>query len=574
MKITKLSINNFRNLDRVKFTLDENCNFLVGENNLGKSNILSLLNILFNFRSFKQEEFFNPLTPIEIQFTLRLSDIEIGHFSDLFDSDDYTLINISAIQSEPDEIIEFSHLESGTYIPVINIKSLNFIYYDSIRSPITEVNFDKGKGVGKFLQSIISSFLLENQFIEKDFLVEQKINDLISYINNSLKKLKPFNDFRIESFVDDNIESILSKVIVLKENDGKNLTKTGYGVQFSILILLSILEKIQSILSQRKGRSFFIDPDTNQKSITLIIGLDEPEIHLHPYMQRALIKYLSSIMNGENRNFNLLIKEIFDLDLIHGQLIIVTHSPNIISNNYKHITRIYQDHGRKKLISGTDIHFAEIDKKRLYLHFPFIKEAFFSRCVIFVEGDTEYAALPEFAQTININLDDLGICIFQVRGDAILQLMKVVSEFGISSVGITDKDDGNKNSAPNLFITSSRDFEEELVSIIDRDEEPKLRSILTNYDSKGEERELTVEAINKYAHKKYKLQPSPYQETLVLKNINPTDKLKFKAYYLTWFGINKSIVLGRLIGESLEERHIPLVYKEALLEAKRICPAE
>ena len=42
MKVTKLSVKNYKNLDDINIDLDDNCNFIVGENNLGKSNLLDL----------------------------------------------------------------------------------------------------------------------------------------------------------------------------------------------------------------------------------------------------------------------------------------------------------------------------------------------------------------------------------------------------------------------------------------------------------------------------------------------------------------------------------------------------
>ena len=47
MQIKKLTIDNYRNLDGQNVSFADNCNFIVGENNLGKSNLLNLLQILF-----------------------------------------------------------------------------------------------------------------------------------------------------------------------------------------------------------------------------------------------------------------------------------------------------------------------------------------------------------------------------------------------------------------------------------------------------------------------------------------------------------------------------------------------
>jgi recombinational DNA repair ATPase RecF len=53
MQIKKLVINNYRNLDGQKVSFADNCNFIVGENNPGKSNLLSIFQIIFTNRAFK-----------------------------------------------------------------------------------------------------------------------------------------------------------------------------------------------------------------------------------------------------------------------------------------------------------------------------------------------------------------------------------------------------------------------------------------------------------------------------------------------------------------------------------------
>ena len=47
MRISKLRIENYRNLDGVSISFDEDVNYIVGENNLGKTNALYLLNTFF-----------------------------------------------------------------------------------------------------------------------------------------------------------------------------------------------------------------------------------------------------------------------------------------------------------------------------------------------------------------------------------------------------------------------------------------------------------------------------------------------------------------------------------------------
>lgn len=571
MKITKLNISNYRNLDGSRITLDSNCNFIVGENNLGKSNLLSLLNILFTSRAFRFEDFKEPTNPIEVIFQLKLDSIELGHFQDLFEIEDYSLINIAARQMDADDNINFYHLESETFISHQLVRCINFIHYDSLRNPVSEINFDKGRGVGRFLRNIISKYLQENNISNNDFLDDAKVDALFSSINDKISKIKSFKDFGVVATSDDDVENLLSKIVMLKDGKGDSFTKTGYGVQFVVLVVLSILDKIQSIQNQRGNRGIFEDELMGTKSISLVLGLDEPEIHLHPYMQRSLIKYLNSILCNKNSEFKQLVKELFGFDDFIGQLIVVTHSPNIILNDYKQIVRFYSEQGITKIVSGTSLTLSEQLHKHLYLHFPFIKEAFFSRAAIFVEGDSEYASFPHFANKMSIEFDDLGICVLQAGGDAIPQLIDLATMFGIPSVGITDKDDRTAPpSEPNLYTTTLRDFEAEIISIIDSGKESILRAILTIYDSNGINRELDAKALNKRAYAKHHIVSTPFTTGLKLANIPATDIVNLKAFYLTWYAINKSYPLGMLIGKHFSIAEIPTIYQTVINEAKNL----
>lgn len=576
MKITKLEIHNFRNLDGVTVLFDDDCNFIVGENNLGKSNLLHLLNILFSHRSFGNEDFKDVTKPIEIFLRIKLTEMEVGHFQDLFDIDDYSTINIICKQTNMDDNIEFFHLETKTYIQLSTVRCINYIHYDSLRNPITEIRFDRGRGVGRFLNNLVSQYLKDNEVTDKDFkdFIEiNKVNALIKAINDKLQKIKSFKDFGISAVPDDDVESLLSKMLVLKDSTGGVLAKAGYGVQFLILVTLSILEKIQAIMQQRKDRGIFENEKTGEKAISLVLGFDEPEIHLHPYMQRALIKFLCAVINNENKDFKSLIKELFDIDNFIGQIIVVTQSPNIILNDHKQIIRFYLDNNSLKIVSGTQLKLNAQLQKHLYLNFPFIKESFFSHCTIFVEGDSEYASLPLFAQKrpTPVDFDDVGICVIQAHGDSIPQLIELASLFGIPSVGLTDKDSGSTvPTLPNHYQTNLRNFEEELVNIINANGEATLRKVVSTYDPKGINREIQFEALNKWALRTYSVVSKEYTDNLKLADIAITDLINLKAFYLTWFSINKSYPLGKLIGETLSQAEIPIPYQNIITEALKL----
>jgi len=572
MKIKKIFIENYRNLNAIEISFEESCNFIVGENNLGKSNILKLLNIIFTKRAFGIDDFTDKTKPINVELKLILSDEEIGHFEDLFDLDDYSSINIICKQISPDDNIEFYHKETDTYISHPTIRSINYIFYDSLRNPISEINFDKGRGVGKFLTKIVKEYLQDKNLHTENLIDSSKIEDLLSNINSKLSKIKAIKDYKISATIEDNIENLIPKLISLKDEKGDDLSKSGYGVQFLLLVTLSILDKMQFILNQRGEKGIFENEENGERVISLILGLDEPEIHLHPYMQRSLIKYLNKIINNENSEFQSLIKELFGIDRFIGQIIIATHSPSIILDDYKQIIRLYEHDNKTKIISGCNLSLGEQLEKHLLLHFPFIKEAFFSRCAIFVEGDSEYGSFPFFGLKCGVDFDDLGISVIQAGGNSISQLIQLAEQFGIPCVGIKDSDgDKSPSEKENLLKTNKRDFEDELMFLIDSGKEHILRQIISDYDSQGENRELNATAINKRAYKKYGYLTDPISHNLKLAEIESNNTVYLKSYYSTWFSIHKSQPLGRLIGIRLGESEIPQIYKDVIIKAKSLC---
>ena len=573
MRIKGLSVENYRNLSTATIAFEESCNFIVGENNLGKSNILNLLNIIFTRRGFAYDDFTDATLPITVNVRIKLAIEEIGHFEDLFDLDDYTYINIACRQVSPDENMEFYHLETETYISPSLIKCLNFIYYDSLRNPISEINFDSSRGVGRFLSRMIKDYLANEEGVSSENLIDTEFTEsLLADVNAKLGRIKSFKDNGISAVLEGDVLQLIPKLFSLQDGKGSSLSKCGYGIQFLLLVTLSILDKLQTISDQRKETGVFVNEETGSKSISVVLGLDEPEIHLHPYMQRSLIKYLNRVINNQDSDLSILIKELFDIDRFDGQIIVATHSPSIILNDFRQIIRLYKDNGDTKIVSGINLTLGEQLEKHLLLHFPFIKEAFFARCAIFVEGDSEYGSFPFFAQKCDIDLDEYGICVIQAGGDSVLQLIQLAEKFGIPCVGIKDSDgDPTPTGIPNLWKTTERDFEAELMALVDSGKESVLYEIVIEFDSEGEDRIMEAAALNKRAHKKYNYLPAPTSTNLKLSEIDKTNVVNLKAFYSTWFSINKSQPLGLLIGIKLEKEDIPQIYTSLIEHAKGLC---
>lgn len=129
-----------------------------------------------------------------------------------------------------------------------------------------------------------------------------------------------------------------------------------------------------------------------------ILLLEEPEMFLHPQMQRSLYKTLREI--GKS-----------------NQLIYATHSPHFVSvPDYSDVRLV------RKGANGTGVVMSDLptnakrQEKLIKELDPERNELFFATRLLIVEGDTEKLALPEYARRLKIDLDRQGATIVEVGG--------------------------------------------------------------------------------------------------------------------------------------------------------------
>ena len=135
MIIKKIVIKNFRNLENVVIENESNMKYVIGNNGVGKSNLLEAINYFFNKSSFSLEDFYNEDKSIEIQMSLLLNEFELGYFDDFFDLDNENIINIKAVQETPIDRIEYYHIDTGSAISYQKIRNLPCVYYNSVNAP-------------------------------------------------------------------------------------------------------------------------------------------------------------------------------------------------------------------------------------------------------------------------------------------------------------------------------------------------------------------------------------------------------------------------------------------------------
>lgn len=178
------------------------------------------------------------------------------------------------------------------------------------------------------------------------------------------------------------------------------------------------------------------------------------------------MKKINDLLNNKNESFIKLIKGLFNIDGLAGQIFIATHSPNILLNDYKQFLRIYKDSTTQtiKVASGNSFNLDVKLYKHLLHNFLYLKEATFSKKVVFVEGDTESGAIPIFAERKKFDLDENGVGVIKLDGaDSVEYCMELYKLFGIETYAIIDADKKERyHSNANIFFTTEVDYEEDV----------------------------------------------------------------------------------------------------------------
>lgn len=356
-----VEINNYRNLTGKTITFNDTLNFLIGENNIGKTNILELINICLAIGKFAETDFMDITLPIKIKFKVKYSNEEIGYFEDNFDVDDSNSITLVAVQDSVDERINYYHdTPNQTKIGMATIRTMNILYYYAQRMPSKEVDFRKTSGSGKVLNYLIQHSLEQSEIQEKDILKKTKLKNIVKNVNIQIKKINTITGDSVSAYVETEVDKLVCRLLGLGDENGRELSSLGEGVQYAFNILLQIIEIIYNVKATRKPEDFeerLINRD-GKKLFPLFLVLDEPEVHQHPYRQRSLIRKIKALIENNNQEFLNLLKDLFDIDGLTGQIFIATHSPNILLDNYRQFIRLYKSTGtdsQLKIVSGMNV---------------------------------------------------------------------------------------------------------------------------------------------------------------------------------------------------------------------------
>jgi putative ATP-dependent endonuclease of OLD family len=451
-----VKVENFRGLEDVSIELGRNT-VLIGENNSGKTSLLEAIRLCLarplsrRASPFEDHDYYlassasHPGDAGSLKITLDFSEERPDEWSPEIQQ---ALGDVIALQGGPagdirhvtlqveshfdkptgDFIADWDFLDAaGNAMPkgkrpvILNtLQQLNPVFYlTALRDAATQFQ-SRSVFWAPFLRN--PSFSPE---VQKELEEElSKLNDKILNAEARLKQVKDnlakAQDIVSLSKTDTvNIEALPTRVWEMLSRAQVNvagasgasipLAKHGAGTQS-----LSVIFLFQAYLEADLGRL--------DKLAEPILGLEEPEAHLHPAAIRAL---WSTVEN------------------LKGQKIIATHSGDLLSQvPLDSIRRFRRSGGRvevRQLKPGT---LSGEEVRKIHFHVRRTRgELLFARCWLLGEGETEYWVFSEAAKILGLDLERAGVRIVDSYAQSgVVPFAKLADDLGIEWHAVCDAD--------------------------------------------------------------------------------------------------------------------------------------
>lgn len=548
MYIKWMHIENYRNLDDVTLSFHNDINYFVGENAVGKSNFLDLLEIIMECHGFIESDFTDVNKPIRIDFEISLGEL---NYKSMYTADEGPTYRLR-LEQVVQEVYPRLYRVTDAGIEPMALSMIRHALYVCHRDTSEQELFSIPSSIyvelGQLLQAYVSR-------------LEMPTDDFQREIVSLRKDLDPYCMLNIQHLVE-----------VLSTSSAMERKYSADNVRLIMAVALKILAQIYMKVSSATTNleSLLVYDAKGHKFLPIFISVDEPELHLSPYLQRAVLNYYRQIATNENEEFLALLRDIFKIDGLLGQLFVVTHSTDALVDDYRHIIRLYRDENNMVCAAcGVTFNFPKEVEKHLIMHFPEAKEALYARCIIIVEGETEYGSFTGFGKKLGVDFDYFGICLINARGESsISKLQKLFNRFSIPTVALYDRDVEGKyaKAHSNIFYTEEICFEMDFVSYLLAMHKRSIMDAIIK-DIIDDARPMVTKDMARRGYAKLGITKSQIVQRC-LPNISDRKLDDLHIYYFSWFYANKGVIVGRRISQFLDTSMIPPAFIAVIERAK------
>lgn len=454
MRLSGLEISNHSRIQDLRLDIRRHA-VIVGANDVGKSSILRLLNLLLGAST---GTLYQELTPSDLRdsdqplvvnawwsdFTemdRRPFSSEVSIAADDQESESLWVQMSVDLDPDDDEVVTVRRWfpESGhdrtvsrgqldafgwRYLKATRGSSL----IDGSRSPVRTLLAAAELGTSEEqLKNLLARF---NEELSDNESLGDLLARMAGHLSRSMPRTVTQSDFAVRSATDPASDVLQDVTIFLNRGDEPvPLSEQSDGVrQLMSMTLFDLAEGAANV-----------------------VAIDEPEIHLHPTSQRTAADLLSS---GKN------------------QKIIATHSPYVL-HRFEPSEIIAVDRGGN-CRQIREVSLSKIDKIRAHWWSPKLLEALTARFVVIVEGAADRVIVDAVAKHLGVDLDRIGAAVVELDGaDKFRNVYPLLGPngFGPTLLGLVDEKEsaswlgtvGGKPKAvfDKILFVSSTDLEDE-----------------------------------------------------------------------------------------------------------------
>jgi putative ATP-dependent endonuclease of OLD family len=457
MYLSRIHISNFRNFSELDVSLGGNV-VVVGENRVGKSNLLHALRLIFDptipdsSRQLGLSDFWDGLDGVSKSDKIVVF-VEIKDFEDDLDvlailtdfrlDDDPETVRLTYefrpradLDEEPsseedfeficyggeDESKQFGH-ELRRRITMDVLPALRDAEGDLgswRRSPLRPLIEAAFSGVDEEdLQKVADTVeLATKKLTEFDVIeeLEDSIRGLLVEMSGPTQDVKPRFGFAPTDAM-----RLYRSIRLLIDEGARSINDASLGTANLIFLTLKALELKRMLEEGKRNHT--------------ILAIEEPEAHLHPHLQRSVYRHMFTNVGGDEPL----------------SVFLTTHSPHLASvAPLRSILLLKDTQGDGTIGRSTasiSLEADEVDDLGRYLDVT-RAEILFARGVILVEGDAERFLVPEFARMAEIPLDKAGISVCSVGGTNFHPYAKLLTGLEIPFAIITDWDPRGEDKTP------------------------------------------------------------------------------------------------------------------------------